>query len=405
MEPAQYILTQDQLSTSGSFIICDTNARGFPLMYASQGFVDLFGYTAAECIGKPCGSLVAVQHDSDIRGLATALQMPYEEVSEGLNTLSQHTRQEIGWMMGNFEELVHVRVVNRKRSGDFFVCELVMLVYVHPRLGWGYAVGLQTDITAHVSVKDLLAVALAGEHVALHEIREGPVKDRFASLHMDGSTVKQYLAEKATEVWLAYVTTSMAKGLLAPASTASLGTSSTRLPSKASLGASSTRLPTAVSASGDDADEDGTWAAEVGLPEVPPALVGRWQSTWDAVEHVVEFGADNSIQGNTMGEVTHGTFEYDDTHDPHHLNLHARPVGDMPMPDPLLCIVKHEGDVLHVAWPYPGEARPDEFGGPGYKRMTRIRSPTPRSCDRMDAIVSPFPIFLNPARDEQGTSI
>eukprot|EP00406_Dinophysis_acuminata_P078863 CAMPEP_0179266604 /NCGR_PEP_ID=MMETSP0797-20121207/29501_1 /TAXON_ID=47934 /ORGANISM="Dinophysis acuminata, Strain DAEP01" /LENGTH=43 /DNA_ID= /DNA_START= /DNA_END= /DNA_ORIENTATION= len=43
MQSTQYALLQDHLSTNGSFILCDTNAQGFPMLYASQGFVDLFG--------------------------------------------------------------------------------------------------------------------------------------------------------------------------------------------------------------------------------------------------------------------------------------------------------------------------------------------------------------------------
>lgn len=212
MQNALYMLTQDRLSTVGTFNICDTNAAGFPMLYASQGFVDLFGYTAAECTGRPCGSLVAApsirKHDPELRGCADSVGMAPQDVAEGLAILTHHTRNEVDLMMECPDEYAaHVQVVNRKKSGDIFVCEVIMLAYSHPTCGWKFTVGLQRDITDEISVRSLLKHALNGEYIALHNSRQGVVNELLASLNIGTDVVSWYLEEKAKEGWLGYLDT------------------------------------------------------------------------------------------------------------------------------------------------------------------------------------------------------
>jgi len=209
MQTAPYLLLQDRLSTIGSFIICDSNARGFPMLYASQGFVDLFGYTAAECRGKSCGSLIAApsiyHHDPELRGLASVSGMTSQRVAEGLDILTESTRKEVDLMMESRGGYVaYVQVVNRKNDGEVFVCEVIMLVYTHPTLGWKFAVGLQTDISDEVSIKDLLTSALTGEHLVLRKSRREIVNQQLARMDVGSDAIGEYLYEKASEVWLYY---------------------------------------------------------------------------------------------------------------------------------------------------------------------------------------------------------
>jgi len=207
-----YMLMQDRLSTAGTFNICDTNAAGFPMLYASQGFVDLFGYTAAECTGKPCGSLVAApsirKHDPELRGCADSVGMAPQDVAEGLAILTRHTRNEVDLLMEcPGEYAAHVQVLNRKKSGHIFVCEVIMLAYSHPTCGWKFTVGLQRDITDEVSVRSLLTRALDGEYIALYNSRQGAVNELLATLNIGTDVVSRYLEEKAREGWLGYLDT------------------------------------------------------------------------------------------------------------------------------------------------------------------------------------------------------
>jgi len=209
MQTAPYLLLQDRLSTIGSFIICDSNARGFPMLYASQGFVDLFGYTAAECRGKSCGSLIAApsiyHHDPELRGLASVSGMASQRVAESLDILTESTRKAVDLMIESREgHMAYVQVVNRKKDGELFVCEVIMLVYTHAKLGWKFAVGLQADISDEVSVKDLLTSALTEDHLVLRESRRGAVNQQLARMDVGSDGLGEYLHEKASEVWLNY---------------------------------------------------------------------------------------------------------------------------------------------------------------------------------------------------------
>lgn len=207
MKAAEYILIQDRLSTAASFNICDAQARGFPILYASQGFVDLFGYPAAGCVGVPCGTLVAapsiLRRDPELRGLAGAVGMAPGEVGEALEILTQQARGEVDRMMEHPGEAAHFQMVNRTKTGELFVCEVIMLLFRHSALKWNCTVGLQYDITSELSIKELLTLALRGDHVALHSSREDAVRKKLAAINMKDSTVGRYLQEKVVEVWMA----------------------------------------------------------------------------------------------------------------------------------------------------------------------------------------------------------
>lgn len=95
-------------------------------------------------------------------------------------------------------------LVNRRKDGSTFVCELVMLTHKHPKSGWYYSVGLQSDITSAVSVAELLAAASTPmSYGMLMQSREAGVQERVQQLGVDNGSAMQYLHEKAGEMWKA----------------------------------------------------------------------------------------------------------------------------------------------------------------------------------------------------------
>jgi PAS domain-containing protein len=196
-----YMLMQDCLSTRGSLIICDGRARGFPILYASQGFAELFGYNAAECMGRKCGAIVG--HGALVSSSEALAQL--EEAAtgaaQGLELLREHTAEEVQQMASSpaGERAGFAVLVNRKKTGELFTCELVTRMYNHPALGWPYCVGLQSDISDEVPFGELLAIAARGEYSAFMQSRAAS-KEAALSL-LDSHEATRYLNDKAGETW------------------------------------------------------------------------------------------------------------------------------------------------------------------------------------------------------------
>jgi len=120
-----YILMQDRLSTGGSFLLCDSNARGFPIRYASQGFADLFGYYASECLGRKCGDLVAPKTMLDgpaLHCLTQLCDLTGAEVQEGVQTLNEYIVEECQQMMAARGSKVGFAVVVNQKKGRNSIC-------------------------------------------------------------------------------------------------------------------------------------------------------------------------------------------------------------------------------------------------------------------------------------------
>mmetsp|Transcript_33491 Transcript_33491/g.71784 ORF Transcript_33491/g.71784 Transcript_33491/m.71784 type:complete len:416 (+) Transcript_33491:448-1695(+) len=205
METAPFILMQDRLSSRGSFILCDANATGFPIRYASAGFCDLFEFSAVECRGQKCGDLVADKalHAPDfVERIAKEVSMSVEEVNKGLKAINDHVCQECRAMMQCPTTVTGYSVVlNRTKSGALKVIDLAMMVCRHPQAGWLYTVGLQTDITESISVKTLLSAAAKGQHGALVRDQEPNMRKRVQHIGAEGPVARGYLDSKASEMW------------------------------------------------------------------------------------------------------------------------------------------------------------------------------------------------------------
>mmetsp|Transcript_110788 Transcript_110788/g.357499 ORF Transcript_110788/g.357499 Transcript_110788/m.357499 type:complete len:389 (+) Transcript_110788:71-1237(+) len=206
MTAVPYTLMQDRLSNRGSFVLCDCGAIGFPIRYASMGFSDLFGYTPAEWTGRRCGDLVAEAairaHDPELRALAAVAEMGAADVDIALKAMTRFAAQECRRMMARPNDgMGTALVLNRSKKGKLKVIELVMLVCRHPRCGWPYSVGLQTDITKEVSVSMLLRALFDGNYTALLRQQEPGLQGRLRTLDIRSAEAQRYLDLKASEMW------------------------------------------------------------------------------------------------------------------------------------------------------------------------------------------------------------
>jgi len=197
---------QDRLSSGGSFLLCDCKAIGFPIRYASMGFSDLFGYAPAECTGRKCGDLVAEAairaHDPELRALAAVAEMGAAEVDIALKAMTRFAAQDCRAMMASPNDgMGAALILNRSKKGKLKVIELVMLVCRHPRCGWPYSVGLQTDITKEVSVNTLLRALVDGNYTALLRQQEPGLQGRLRTLDIRSADAQRYLDSKASEMW------------------------------------------------------------------------------------------------------------------------------------------------------------------------------------------------------------
>uniref|UniRef100_A0A7S0A6Y6 RRM domain-containing protein n=1 Tax=Pyrodinium bahamense TaxID=73915 RepID=A0A7S0A6Y6_9DINO len=203
MERVAYALMQDRLSTVGSFILCDGMADSFPIRYASRGFVELFGYTATECLGRPCGALVATSiTEAQVAKVSTDFGLSTADAQKAISVHTGQIIEECKNIMANpGEHISFSLVLNRTKTGNLFVCEVLMMAMEHPVVGWPYTIGLQRDVSDQVSVRELLQATSESALQELINRETGPVKDRIANLKLDTDMTREYFNSKSADMW------------------------------------------------------------------------------------------------------------------------------------------------------------------------------------------------------------
>jgi len=208
MRASTFMQVQDHLSTEGVFLMSDARVAGFPIRYASQGFVEHFGFCPADIVGKKCGDVIGgsfiVSHMESLANLATTVGLPLEETQARVVFLTGKAAEACQVMMASPGKRVGVALlVNRKKSGAMFVCECLVLCLRHPTLNFTYCIGFQRDITRDVPLRRLLAAATSDEDYAtLMKSRSAALESRRAVLLGVGSeNVVQYLHDKAMDVF------------------------------------------------------------------------------------------------------------------------------------------------------------------------------------------------------------
>lgn len=153
---------EDWLNTF-SYILCDAEELGFPILYASAGFRILFEFSAQDCLGAQCGALVGVEsirsRDPDLRGVREPAGLGVEEASAALEFF--HAEAE-GAMRRLLEEgAASFTAVNQTRRGRLLPTAVVMRSLACRKLGRKHFVGLQADIGDAVELGALLRAAAA----------------------------------------------------------------------------------------------------------------------------------------------------------------------------------------------------------------------------------------------------
>jgi len=365
------MLVQDRLSTGGSFILCDALAVGFPIRYASQGFVDLFGFKASECIGKKCGDLVGspsiYAHDADLKALTAAHGVSHDMATEGLKAVTERAQEECRKMAADpTAHMGFALVVNRKSDGDLFVCEVLMQISHHTGTGWPYSVGFQSDITDDISVAELLKSAANGKLDALIASRNDAKNKHLENLCLKDKQVASYLNDKAEEMWYTLLNCIDATGKPAPQSIASLSTKDKMsetggLTDTTSISSMTIKGADSASVVSDEDFNQGSLASW---------LWGSWSGKMAGGGMVaMQFFSDGHRVLITMsGKVIQASYRLDSRRDMVHLDIFM-PRGSGDKDELRKCIVKIDANGLHFCWPSSAGDRASRFEGPGFLLM------------------------------------
>jgi len=384
-----YILMQDRLSTGGSFLLCDSNARGFPIRYASQGFADLFGYYASECLGRKCGDLVAPKTMLDgpaLHCLTQLCDLTGAEVQEGVQTLNEYIVEECQQMMAaRGSKVGFAVVVNQKKDGTVFACEVVMIVYRHPVLGWSYTVGFQRDVTNEVPMKDLLLVALSRKCKELMHSRQAQMEKRLEHLGIQGEDAVNYLHSKSADMWQSWLAALQSHDFMGGKRKDSRASRKLNVRTLRTLSFLEIGPRRTLEASEGTSTFDGTGdRSSATMPEWNGynAICGKWHgkvsNALGGYMQEIEFLNDGStICVRIMGKAVTGQYVLDCSTVPY--------VLDLKLPDtvtdndtiacsapPLRCIAQIQGDELHLCCPCKAAMeRPQSSEGQGYCLMQR----------------------------------
>jgi len=394
-----YILMQDRLSTGGSFILCDAGVDGFPIRYASQGFVDLFEFKASECLGKRCGDLVGKTEvsASDPAIVKAGRDCGFE--SEGIEQALTHMTAYAGGQCKKIaadplKSVGYALVLNRRKGGEIFVNELVMLMHRHPVFGWTYSVGLQSDATPKVSVKELLKAAYdPDKYESLVQRHEVQLQGRLSGLGVQSDEAIRYLHEKAAEMWSAFMLERNPNAI----GFRQVSDTSTATPSveggarQTSCAATSTipdnRTESEMSASSDEESED-ELDDEDQAPRTEEGITGVWcgvaSKALGGYEQQVEFFGDGNLSLLVMGQCLNGRYSLDRTSRPYQLDitLDTPTSPGMAPPEPVLYIAQIDVDGLHLCCdPFSASKRPTTFGGAGYILMRPGHAAVPKTAE------------------------
>mmetsp|Transcript_105070 Transcript_105070/g.338837 ORF Transcript_105070/g.338837 Transcript_105070/m.338837 type:complete len:504 (+) Transcript_105070:79-1590(+) len=187
------------------FILGNVNAQGFLIRHASPGFRDLFGYSAAECVGQESSTLVGspsiARSVPSLFEAARASSLAPEEAAARLCALSQHAAEEArAAVPGAGGRAGFSLLLGRKRDGELLVCELTVRAYKHPLVGLPYCLGLYRDVTAEVSVAQLLTAATGRCYASLLAGRDAS-KEQHHVTTLDKDAFVKSLHEAATSMW------------------------------------------------------------------------------------------------------------------------------------------------------------------------------------------------------------
>lgn len=116
---------------SVALVICDLNLPDAPIIYASDAFCDLTGYTTSEVVGYNC----------------RFLQTPPARGSKSSKAAKANAKavQRLGHAVEAREE-IQLSIINYKKTGQAFTNTLTIIPLEPDSSGCCYAVGLQVEL-------------------------------------------------------------------------------------------------------------------------------------------------------------------------------------------------------------------------------------------------------------------
>lgn len=152
-----------KLSLAASYVICDAEAVGCPIKYASEGYCSLHNLRREDCIDKKCGDLVGVP----------AMKARYHTLFEScypgaLDSLQGLIREQVRQMITTGSgSLV---TINYARDVGVFPVLVVMRLLRDPLSGRRCAVGLQFRLQEPATfISKVLTAAMQHKHIAHHD--------------------------------------------------------------------------------------------------------------------------------------------------------------------------------------------------------------------------------------------
>jgi len=190
------------LSEEDSFVLCDSNSPGYPIGYISEGFKKLYGFSAAECAGRSCGEIIGggrilgEGRSPELLEVADQADLTGDQALEAVKLITSAVRAYVKQEV----KVGSALAINRRRSGQLFVCEMEVRRKKHPLLGWSFEAGVQKDISADLSVADLLKAASKGlgELEKLHSRRRSSF---LLDSLLDCNRPDEFLHECAGKMW------------------------------------------------------------------------------------------------------------------------------------------------------------------------------------------------------------
>ncbi|CAE8657459.1 unnamed protein product [Polarella glacialis] len=224
-------LLHDSLSARGCFSIGDDDItdEGYTIRYASPWFCDLFQCESSECCGKRCCNFAGYNcMAGNSNTVAKTLGMDVQEAKTRVQFALEHFVQQGKMCRGTWDKpssgVGYALVLASNRSGEPFVCEIVLSSRSELRTNWGYTVVLHRDATNEVPVRKLLEAACPGggfdQLVQQQKLR---FLRRFISIGIDSRSAVLCFQQTALDMWTgsviakARVTAANAQGSL-PAS-------------------------------------------------------------------------------------------------------------------------------------------------------------------------------------------
>jgi len=286
-----------------SFALCDVEESGCPIRYASQGFVNLFGYKAYECIGRSIGPFVGCYSivrngERDLVALSKDAGLPLSVLAEGMKLVMGRVRD---FSVQAKKDLTHGHVLqlNRTQDGKVVVCDMSIQMRTHSTCGWPYHLVVHRPVL-HITPAELL-LATGAAYATMLQAQHLPMKQCLAAFDAEGG--HRTLDHFVGSVW----PSSMLQKWV-------LSEKSTRSSSNRSVGCSTHRRGSGSSAASDgSASSAGTWNSSYSEVDEdicmnPPSTVAAEETfrTWGTRKENVE--EHESYAGDSDDDLdAHGT--------------------------------------------------------------------------------------------------